>query len=78
MVKEITVQELKNIRDSESPEMRGVESTTATNINALTAVLCSQDKLDMLLRYQKISGASNEIEGATPYERPPFPIRVRR
>ena len=52
------VGEFKNIRDSpaspetEGPQLRPVEATTAGNINDLVSVLCSEDKLDMLFRCQ--------------------------
>ena len=49
------VGEFKNIRveESSTPEMmmRPVVSTTAANINDLTAVLCAQDKCEMLLKF---------------------------
>jgi len=52
------VGEFKNIRDSvepdsEGPQLRPVEATTAGNINDLVAVLCSEDKLDMLFKCQQ-------------------------
>mmetsp|Transcript_8494 Transcript_8494/g.9115 ORF Transcript_8494/g.9115 Transcript_8494/m.9115 type:complete len:984 (+) Transcript_8494:60-3011(+) len=52
------VGEFKNIRDSvepdsEGPQLRPVEATTAGNINDLVAALCSEDKLDMLFKCQQ-------------------------
>jgi hypothetical protein len=56
------VGEFKNIRESEPAaegqqglQLRPVEATTAGNINDLVTVLCSQDKLDMLFKYQHAS-----------------------
>ena len=45
------VGEFKNIKDSESAEMRPVVSTSAGNINDLTAVLCAEDKMELLLKF---------------------------
>ncbi|CAJ1917333.1 unnamed protein product [Cylindrotheca closterium] len=44
--------ELKNLKPSVNAEMRPVESTTANNINDLTPVLCAQDKVEMLCKFQ--------------------------
>jgi hypothetical protein len=54
--------ELKNIKASTVPDLRAVESTTAGNINDLTAVLCAQDKVDMLLRYRQPAPGTEEIK----------------
>lgn len=42
-------------------EMRSVESTTANNINDLTPVLCAEDKVEMLCKFQP-----PETQGAKP------------
>ena len=46
------VGEFKNLKESQQPDIRAVVATTATNINDLTAVLCAEDKLEMLLKFQ--------------------------
>jgi len=47
------VGEFKNLKESPSPDVRSVVFTTAANINDLTAVLCAEDKLEMLLKFQE-------------------------
>mmetsp|Transcript_17551 Transcript_17551/g.43779 ORF Transcript_17551/g.43779 Transcript_17551/m.43779 type:complete len:984 (+) Transcript_17551:110-3061(+) len=51
--------ELKNIQttagEQQGLQLRPVVATTAGNINDLVTVLCSQDKLDMLFKYQPAS-----------------------
>ena len=63
------VGEFKNIRESEAPageqqglQLRPVEATTAGNINDLVTVLCSQDKLDLLFKYQPASMSGIKAE----------------
>ena len=53
--------ELKNIKESSMPELRPVESTTAANINDLTAVLCAQDKVDMLLKFRQPASDTDQV-----------------
>jgi hypothetical protein len=50
------VGEFKNIKETPTEDnvgLNAVEATTAGNINDLVVVLCSEDKLDMLFRYQQ-------------------------
>ena len=62
------VGEFKNIREAESPDsMRAVVSTAASNINDLTAVLCADDKLEMLLKYQ---ATATPMEGSSAGAKP--------
>eukprot|EP00536_Pseudo-nitzschia_multiseries_P001970 jgi/Psemu1/182580/e_gw1.26.26.1 len=58
------VGEFKNIPETNQPapteglqelQLRPVEAATARNINDLVTVLCAEDKLDMLFRYQPMS-----------------------
>jgi len=54
------VGEFKNIDESDPAigqglQLRPLEATTAGNINDLVTVLCSEDKLDMLFKYQPVS-----------------------
>ena len=61
------VGELKNVRaEDATPDLRAVESTTARNVNDVTAVLCSQEKLNVLLRFQPQSTPMGQAE--TPQE----------
>ena len=58
------VGELKNIREEDAtPELRAVESATARNVNDVTAVLCSQEKLNVLLRFQPQSAPMVQPDG---------------
>jgi MIF4G like len=60
------VGELKNIRDTTAtldqgapnPSLRPVEATTAANINDLVTVLCSEEKMEMLFKYQMVLSPS--------------------
>lgn len=44
--------EFQNLRDSETPDLRSVEFTTASNINDLVPILCADDKLELLMKFQ--------------------------
>ena len=63
------VGEFKNIpvsapTDSERTQLlRPVEATTAANINDLVTVLCSEDKLDVLFKFQQQPAAGNDNPG---------------
>eukprot|EP00980_Cylindrotheca_fusiformis_P009367 scaffold2047_cov129-Cylindrotheca_fusiformis.AAC.46 len=54
--------ELKNIKESTVPELRPVESTAAANVNDLTPLLCSQDKVELLLKYQQPSPEFQQVK----------------
>jgi hypothetical protein len=58
--------EFKNIKESTVPELRPVESTAAANVNDLTALLCAQDKVDMLLKFQQ---PTSEIQQVKPLDK---------
>jgi hypothetical protein len=54
--------EFKNIKESTVPELRPVESTAAANVNDLTALLCAQDKVDMLLKFQQPTSEMQQVK----------------
>mmetsp|Transcript_5691 Transcript_5691/g.13402 ORF Transcript_5691/g.13402 Transcript_5691/m.13402 type:complete len:996 (+) Transcript_5691:185-3172(+) len=56
--------ELKNLKPAANAEMRPVESTTANNINDLTPVLCAQDKVEMLCKFQAPETPAKPIDKA--------------
>ncbi|KAL3908378.1 MAG: hypothetical protein SGILL_008506, partial [Bacillariaceae sp.] len=61
------VGEFKNMSDvPEGVALRAVEVTTASNINDLVGVLCSQDTMEMLFKYR----SDDQLQATTPQFQP--------